>query len=381
MASFPSPGNDIIIGTAASEQISALAGNDNVRAGGGNDTVHGNGGHDNLFGEGGHDHLWGDAGNDSIVGGTGIDYAHYTGTQAQYQITTTGGVTKVKDLRSTGSNTPDGIDRAVNVERLAFGDGTFRLLVPDQPPDAVNDAASTNEDTAININALANDTDPDGDTLTFASLSDADPDLADIQTAKGATISVVDGQIRYDPMTSAQLQALDTGQDLTDSFSYTVSDGFGGTDTATVEVSVSGTGLARSFDGQTVDYSTLFPDINTAFYNQDITVGPGLELTPRLWPVEFGGHPDIEADLDIDGSRIIFDYTQPGFWIPAPFNGQRFFDEYGTLSDFSDVSIVSNNVPEFDQSDIRFDADNIWINWAGIVFFPDSYVELDVAFA
>jgi VCBS repeat-containing protein len=239
MATVPSPGNDDIAGTAAGESIAAQAGNDTVRAGGRDDTVHGDAGNDKLFGEADNDRLWGDAGNDDIDGGAGIDTAVFSGNQAQYQITTAGSVTEVKDLRGRGSNTPDGIDKLVDVERLVFADG-YRLLAPDQAPDAVDDAAATNEDAAVTINVLANDTDPDGDTLTIASLSDSRPGTADIQSALGATISIENDVIQYDPTGSAQLQALSAGQSDIDSFTYTVSDGFGGRVDATVRVTVSG---------------------------------------------------------------------------------------------------------------------------------------------
>jgi hypothetical protein len=59
---------------------------------------------------------------------------------------------------------------------------------------------------------------------------------------KGTTIGIGAGsQIHYDPTTSAQLQTLNTGQSaLTDNFTYTASDGFGGQNTAGVTVTVAG---------------------------------------------------------------------------------------------------------------------------------------------
>src|SRR5207253_10172882 len=54
---------------------------------------------------------------------------------------------------------------------------TFTVLkggapVPgNNPPVANNDSASTNEDTPVTINVLANDSDPDGDLLSVASVA------------------------------------------------------------------------------------------------------------------------------------------------------------------------------------------------------------------
>ena len=59
----PTDGDDVIVGTAASESISA---------GGGNDVICALGGYDSLSGGDGNDRLFGDGGNDGINGGTGI---------------------------------------------------------------------------------------------------------------------------------------------------------------------------------------------------------------------------------------------------------------------------------------------------------------------
>jgi hypothetical protein len=88
------------------------------------------------------------------------------------------------------------------------------------PPDAVNDAASTTEDSAVVVAVLANDTDRDGDTVTIASVT---------QPSHGATAAGADGKITYVP--TANFFG-------TDGFSYTIADGHGGTDTATVAVTV-----------------------------------------------------------------------------------------------------------------------------------------------
>jgi VCBS repeat-containing protein len=101
------------------------------------------------------------------------------------------------------------------------------------PPSAQGDTASASEDAAININVLANDSDPDaGDTISIASVPGT--------SAFGAQLSVVGGQIAYDPTGAAQLQALNEGQSVTDSFSYTIQDAQGEAALATVNVTVTG---------------------------------------------------------------------------------------------------------------------------------------------
>ncbi len=100
--------------------------------------------------------------------------------------------------------------------------------------------ALTDENTAHTIAAadlLANDTDADGDTLTITAVS--------ATSALGATVILNgDGSVTYDPTTSATLDALAQGETLEDSFTYTITDGNGGFDTATVTMVVAGVNVA-----------------------------------------------------------------------------------------------------------------------------------------
>ena len=88
-----------------------------------------------------------------------------------------------------------------------------------QAPVAVDDSATTEQGTPVALNTLANDTDPDGDTLTITSVEDP---------AHG-TAEIVGGQIIYTP---------DAGFVGTETFDYTISDGNGHSVTATETVTV-----------------------------------------------------------------------------------------------------------------------------------------------
>lgn len=87
-------------------------------------------------------------------------------------------------------------------------------------PDSVDDATTTNENTPVMIGVLANDTDPDGDTLTISSFT---------QGASGSVTNNGDGTLTYTP---------NAGFSGADSFSYSIGDGHGGADSATVNVTV-----------------------------------------------------------------------------------------------------------------------------------------------
>jgi VCBS repeat-containing protein len=97
-----------------------------------------------------------------------------------------------------------------------------------------NYIATEDSDARLIGNVLANDSDPDGDPLSISAF--------DGTSALGATITAgaVEGTFVYDASASATLQALSDGESLSDSFTYTISDGNGGFDTATVTVEVTG---------------------------------------------------------------------------------------------------------------------------------------------
>ena len=102
------------------------------------------------------------------------------------------------------------------------------------PPVAGPVSASTNEDTAISVNVLANVVDPhDGAILSIASL----PATSQL----GARLTVLaDGSVQYDPNTSSKLEALGLGQTATDSFQYVVTNEYGARATGTVTVHLDG---------------------------------------------------------------------------------------------------------------------------------------------
>jgi alpha-tubulin suppressor-like RCC1 family protein len=94
------------------------------------------------------------------------------------------------------------------------------VLCTNDPPVANDDAASTAEDKPADLVVLANDTDPDGNGLTVTSATDP---------GHGTTIVRSTNIVSYAP---------DADFCGTDSFQYSVSDGFGEADTATVTVTV-----------------------------------------------------------------------------------------------------------------------------------------------
>ena len=113
-----------------------------------------------------------------------------------------------------------GVTKITNLGTVAGLRGLNGLTtLPNGIPSAGDDAATTTEGVAVAIDVLANDSDPDGDTLTVASVAEPSNGTAALQS---------DGSITYTP------KAGFAGED---SFAYAVSDGLDES-TATVTVTV-----------------------------------------------------------------------------------------------------------------------------------------------
>ncbi|TQV68026.1 cadherin-like domain-containing protein, partial [Denitrobaculum tricleocarpae] len=101
-------------------------------------------------------------------------------------------------------------------------------------PVALDDAGAaftTDEDSSFQTGAvLANDSDVDGGSLSILSF--------DASQARGLVTQNTDGTFTYDP--NGEFEDLAAGQTETDSFSYTLSDGQGGTSVATVTITIEG---------------------------------------------------------------------------------------------------------------------------------------------
>lgn len=106
---------------------------------------------------------------------------------------------------------------------------TITVTGSNDAPIAVLDTVATYRDTSVAIDALANDSDIDGGTLSLQSVSASD--------GKGSA-SIVDGKILFDP--GSDFDGLAAGESEVVSLSYEVSDGQGGVSVGTVEVTVDG---------------------------------------------------------------------------------------------------------------------------------------------
>lgn len=98
---------------------------------------------------------------------------------------------------------------------------TIKVTTVNHPPEANDDHVTTDENVPVVINVIGNDQDVDGDALVVTSFT---------QATSGTVTDNADGSLTYAP---------NPGYSGTDSFTYTVSDGKGGTGTSTVYITIS----------------------------------------------------------------------------------------------------------------------------------------------
>jgi large repetitive protein len=176
-------------------------------------------------------------------------------------------------------NGPDGFDYTVNDGADGFDTAHVTITVTpvNDNPDAVNDSLTTTAGTAKDVNVLANDTDVDGDPRTVTTAAPT--------AAHGSVFCTAAGVCTYTP---------NPGYLGSDSFTYSISDGHGGTDTATVNVTVSPANLPPN----AVDDSFTTPQdtaLSVNVFGNDSDDG-AFQLSSYTQPAHGSAHCTIAGD-------------------------------------------------------------------------------------
>ena len=215
------------------------------------------------------------------------------------------------------------------------------VVVPTDEPSAVDDTATTVQDTSVSIDVLDNDDYGTDNAASSGALT------VPATSSLGGALSVIAGEVSYTPATNF------VG---TDTFTYTIEDGNGDTDTATVTVTVTaavyvnGTPTAVD-DSVTVGYESSNNEI--ALLDNDAYGSDGLNATHPLTLVN-----GKQSTASVEGGLIsVSDNNTPNdasddvvlYSAPAGFSGADSF-EY-TITDLNGdaatgtVNITVNPVP------------------------------------
>ena len=205
---------------------------------------------------------------------------------------------------------------------------TFTLSVPrlnNHPPVAVADVNSTDEDTVVSFNVLANDTDEDGDALTLVAVSN------------GVGFST-DGTVNYTPV-----------QDFNGAFmfTYTVKDSWNDEVNGTATVNVTAVNDAPILDvitEQTVveDFVTATLDINASDVENDALTYSVVSVVPQLVNASFNGNQlDLASISNLNGDTNITVMVSDG-----DKNDTKIFTVHVTpVDDAPVISPISNPSP------------------------------------
>ncbi len=143
---------------------------------------------------------------------------------------------------------------------------TITVTGVDDDPVGVNDAGAVNEDATLSVNAgsgvLSNDTDADASSSLSVSGINGGTVGQELTGTYGTLTLNSDGSYSYEANTPGA-DGLAHGATATDTFTYTVSDGAGTTDTANLVITVTGVGPVGSADTATATESQTLT-VNTA---------------------------------------------------------------------------------------------------------------------
>ena len=155
----------------------------------------------------------------------------------------------------------------------------YDWLGANRNPDAVDDSIVIDVDTPTVVTVLANDNDRDGDTIDVVSATNGTNGIV--------TVNSLDNTILYTP---------DVGYEGADSFTYTIDDGNGGTDTATVNVWVGDLPPAERPMGMVVAHDANVPD--TLASAENIDLAPAIQRTIAL---------SFETGDDVSSRQVLFE--------------------------------------------------------------------------
>lgn len=354
-------GNDRLYGQKGDDKLFGDAGDDRLFGGDGNDVLFGSTGNDSLFGGNGNDRLYGDQGNDALFGGAGTDTAYFTGNFADHTFQVVAGKLVVTDIRP---GTPDKVDTlAFDVENLHFSDQTVALstLVANTPPTAVNDTGAVSEDAMLAVGpagVLANDTDPQAaamlQTLTVSKVNGLATNVGmTLALASGAHLTVnANGSYTYVADGTVN-NALAQGAQRIETFTYEVSDGVGGTATANVSITVTGTNdspivsgpviATRNEDSGTLSVNLLAnasdPDTGAALSVVGIigTLPPGSSLVGSILNINTGNAAYQSLDTG-ESSQFTLLYT-----VQDQFGGTASASTVITINGVNDAPVANTD--------------------------------------
>ncbi|MBD7920131.1 tandem-95 repeat protein [Cellulomonas sp. Sa3CUA2] len=206
--------------------------------------------------------------------------------------------------------------------------GTITVEVANAAPVAVADTASTTTSTAVTVDVLGNDTDPN------IPVTDQRLQVTGASADNGAGVVVeADGRLTITPAGGFR-------GDVT--VTYTIADGAGGTATGTLVVSVANAAPVAGDDGPVTTASSTSTLIDVLANDTDANPGDVLSVVPASLSVPRDADGVVRGSAAIEGGQVRFTPT-PGFAGTVTFT---YAVTDGTTADTATVTVVvANDAP------------------------------------
>ena len=257
---------------------------------------------------------------------------------------------------------------------------TITITGSNDGPVANADVATITEDTVAPVtgNLLTNDSDLDDDALTVTSTG--------AQAGTYGTVSIsADGTFSYVlDNASPTVQALGVGETVTESFSYGISDGNGGTATSKLTITISGTndGPVANGDAATIAEDAIAPVTGNVLANDTDAEGDALSVTNSGTLSGSHGTLTLNGDgsysYDVDSSDPAVQGLAAGETLTENFTYIVSDGNGGTASSTLTITITGANDGPVANADAAAIAEDTIAPVAGNVLINDTDVDGDV---
>jgi len=137
----------------------------------------------------------------------------------------------------------------------------------------------------------------------------------------------------------------------------------------------SGQAHAEGLLGKRIGTRYIFPSEDGSIYYPDAIV-----TVDGQTPINIEGDFTRSFLMTFTNTGLDITFIRDSFWKPASFNGFKIWDVDGTLGAFT-ASIASSNMAGLTASNIRYDQNNIWVNWQGLSFNTATRVSFNITAA
>ena len=235
--------------------------------------------------------------------------------------------------------------------------------INDVPVIAGQTTGAVTEDTVTSTNGTLSISDPDAGQSSFQAQTG-------LQGTYGTLNVNAAGNWTYFLNNSlGAVQALNTGQMLSDSVNVLAADGT----TQAIGITINGQTDATGFLGKQLTYQYVFPQQNSSYKSAyAFTTGAGVEIAAASQPYEAE-----YFQVDVSATSIVVTYISSVSWNGTQgiqFNGFKLTD---VVNNVRNITGVSDNSAKAATS---FDANNIYVDWKGQNFVAGESITINVTF-